>query len=82
MATKNRKGRFWIIMCSSSTCSLSLVSSSSSSLFYFISFIADGSNANLADQDLHSLTVERLRALLKERGLPQRGKKVGIISST
>ncbi|KAK4752996.1 hypothetical protein SAY87_021794 [Trapa incisa] len=40
----------------------------------------DGSNANIADQDLHILTVERLRALLRERGLSQRGKKDELIT--
>ncbi|OWM65491.1 hypothetical protein CDL15_Pgr009081 [Punica granatum] len=40
----------------------------------------DGSNAKIADRDLHTLTVERLRALLKERGLSPRGKKDELIS--
>ncbi|KHG15509.1 Succinyl-CoA ligase [ADP-forming] subunit beta [Gossypium arboreum] len=36
--------------------------------------IAEGSSSR-AEKDYHSLTVERLRALLKERGLSPKGKK-------
>lgn len=37
---------------------------------------AEGMNSCAAEKDFHSLTVERLRALLKERGLSPKGKKV------
>ncbi|KAF8036966.1 hypothetical protein BT93_B0021 [Corymbia citriodora subsp. variegata] len=40
----------------------------------------EGSSIHLADKDLHSLTVERLRALLKERGLSPKGKKDELIA--
>ncbi|KAL3748028.1 hypothetical protein ACJRO7_009278 [Eucalyptus globulus] len=39
----------------------------------------EGSSNHLLDRDLHSLTVERLRALLKERGLSTKGKKDELI---
>ncbi|KAG8476967.1 hypothetical protein CXB51_031044 [Gossypium anomalum] len=35
----------------------------------------EGSSSRAAEKDYHSLTVERLRALLKERGLSPKGKK-------
>ncbi|MBA0714505.1 hypothetical protein Golax_013474 [Gossypium laxum] len=35
----------------------------------------EGSSSRAAEKDYHSLTVERLRALLKERGLSSKGKK-------
>ncbi|MBA0801866.1 hypothetical protein Gohar_012205 [Gossypium harknessii] len=37
--------------------------------------LAEGSSSRAAEKDYHSLTVERLRALLKERGLSSKGKK-------
>ncbi|XP_031272301.1 uncharacterized protein LOC116130731 [Pistacia vera] len=40
----------------------------------------DGSNSRTAEKDYHSLTVERLRALLKERGLSPKGKKDELIA--
>ncbi|XP_052878308.1 uncharacterized protein LOC108476752 isoform X1 [Gossypium arboreum] len=41
--------------------------------------IAEGSSSR-AEKDYHSLTVERLRALLKERGLSPKGKKDELIA--
>ncbi|KAH9776769.1 SAP domain-containing protein [Citrus sinensis] len=38
----------------------------------------EGSNSRAAERDFHSLTVERLRALLKEKGLSPKGKKACI----
>ncbi|CAI0446416.1 unnamed protein product [Linum tenue] len=35
----------------------------------------EGSGSRTSDKDLYSLTVERLRVLLKERGLSPKGKK-------
>nr|KJB39808.1 hypothetical protein B456_007G042600 [Gossypium raimondii] len=35
----------------------------------------EGSSSRAAEKDYHSLTVDRLRALLKERGLSSKGKK-------
>ncbi|XP_030531459.1 uncharacterized protein LOC115741611 [Rhodamnia argentea] len=40
----------------------------------------EGSSSLLPDKDLHSLTVERLRAFLKERGLSPKGKKDELIA--
>ncbi|XP_050223123.1 uncharacterized protein LOC126673166 [Mercurialis annua] len=40
----------------------------------------DGSDSRLADRDLYSLTVERLRAMLKERGLSPKGKKEELVT--
>ncbi|KAI4326761.1 hypothetical protein MLD38_032041 [Melastoma candidum] len=40
----------------------------------------EGSHSHLSDKDLHTLTVERLRALLKEKGLSARGKKDELIA--
>ncbi|CAN0905984.1 hypothetical protein LINGRAHAP2_LOCUS23965 [Linum grandiflorum] len=37
---------------------------------------AEASGSRTADKELYSLTVEKLRALLKERGLSPKGKKV------
>ncbi|XVF54680.1 hypothetical protein PTKIN_Ptkin05aG0200300 [Pterospermum kingtungense] len=39
-----------------------------------------GSSSRAAERDYHSLTVERLRALLKERGLSPKGKKEELIA--
>ncbi|KAJ3701557.1 hypothetical protein LUZ61_005262 [Rhynchospora tenuis] len=39
-----------------------------------------GSSSGFSDQTLQSLTVERLRALLKERGLSPKGRKDELIS--
>lgn len=36
------------------------------------------SNSETLSKDLHNLTVERLRALLKARGLSLKGKKASI----
>jgi hypothetical protein len=38
----------------------------------------EGSDSRTSDKDYYSLTVERLRALLKERGLSPKGKKASI----
>ncbi|TYI53951.1 hypothetical protein E1A91_D11G042100v1 [Gossypium mustelinum] len=40
----------------------------------------EGSSSRAAEKDYHSLTVERLRALLKERGLSSKGKKDELIA--
>ncbi|KAI6682725.1 hypothetical protein NL676_028638 [Syzygium grande] len=40
----------------------------------------EGSSIHLTDKELHSLTVERLRALLKEKGLSLKGKKDELIA--
>lgn len=40
----------------------------------------EGSKSRLPERDLQSLTVERIRALLKERGLSQKGRKDELIS--
>ncbi|KAF2302642.1 hypothetical protein P3X46_023510 [Hevea brasiliensis] len=40
----------------------------------------EGSDSRAGDRDLYSLTVERLRALLKERGLSPRGKKDELVA--
>ncbi|KAI4329509.1 hypothetical protein MLD38_027890 [Melastoma candidum] len=40
----------------------------------------EGSHSHLSDKDLHTLTVERLRALLKEKGLSAKGKKDELIA--
>lgn len=40
----------------------------------------EGSSIGVPEKALHSLTVERLRALLKERGLSLRGKKDELIA--
>lgn len=45
----------------------------------FLSLYAEGSKSRAPDKDFQSLTVERLRALLKEKGLSLRGKKASII---
>ncbi|XP_021905456.1 uncharacterized protein LOC110820314 isoform X2 [Carica papaya] len=39
-----------------------------------------GSNSGAAERDLQALTVERLRALLKEKGLSLKGKKDELIA--
>ncbi|KAG0496722.1 hypothetical protein HPP92_001413 [Vanilla planifolia] len=39
-----------------------------------------GSSSGLSERMLHTMTVERLRALLKERGLSPKGKKDELIS--
>ncbi|KAK2997928.1 hypothetical protein RJ639_024999 [Escallonia herrerae] len=41
----------------------------------------EGTKSRGADRDFQTLTVERLRALLKEKGLSLRGKKASIICS-
>jgi len=38
----------------------------------------EGSNSQTATRDFHNLTVERLRALLKAKGLSTKGKKASI----
>ncbi|KAK7265563.1 hypothetical protein RJT34_33184 [Clitoria ternatea] len=40
----------------------------------------DGSNSQASNRDFHSLTVERLRALLKAKGLSTKGKKEELIA--
>ncbi|XP_015577745.1 uncharacterized protein LOC8269244 [Ricinus communis] len=40
----------------------------------------EGSDSCTSDRDLYSLTVERLRALLKERGLSPKGKKDELVA--
>ncbi|XVF08710.1 hypothetical protein REPUB_Repub07fG0027000 [Reevesia pubescens] len=40
----------------------------------------EASSSHAAEKDYHSLTVERLRALLKERGLSPKGKKDELIT--
>lgn len=35
----------------------------------------EGSSSRTGERDLQSLTVEKLRALLKEKGLPTKGRK-------
>ncbi|XP_044476393.1 uncharacterized protein LOC123203960 [Mangifera indica] len=40
----------------------------------------EGMNSCAAEKDFHSLTVERLRALLKERGLSPKGKKDDLVA--
>ncbi|XWS51402.1 hypothetical protein CRYUN_Cryun12cG0173300 [Craigia yunnanensis] len=40
----------------------------------------EGSSSRAAEKDYHSLTVERLRVLLKERGLSPKGKKDELIA--
>lgn len=42
---------------------------------------AGGSDSRQADRELYSLTVEKLRALLKERGLSPKGKKASVENS-
>lgn len=46
--------------------------------FWYDFVEGSGSSARASDKEYHSLTVERLRALLKERGLSPKGKKVTI----
>lgn len=41
-------------------------------------FYSEGSKSRAPEKDLQSLTVERLRALLREKGLSARGKKARI----
>ncbi|KAB2015020.1 hypothetical protein ES319_D09G268500v1 [Gossypium barbadense] len=41
---------------------------------------SEGSSSSVAEKDYHSFTVERLRALLKERGLSPKGKKDELIA--
>lgn len=36
---------------------------------------AEGSNSQTSNRNFQSLTVERLRALLRAKGLPTKGKK-------
>lgn len=45
---------------------------------YFALFLTEGTKNRMPDRDYHSMTVERLRALLKEKGLSPRGKKARI----
>ncbi|XP_021905455.1 uncharacterized protein LOC110820314 isoform X1 [Carica papaya] len=45
-----------------------------------ISSHQEGSNSGAAERDLQALTVERLRALLKEKGLSLKGKKDELIA--
>lgn len=45
------------------------------SSYDFHLFIAGGSSSRAADRNFQGLTVERLRALLKEKGLSLKGKK-------
>lgn len=57
-----------------------------SSIFQFLSYYGrfnhtEGSNSQTATRDLHNLTVERLRALLKAKGLSTKGKKASFQSS-
>ncbi|KAK8489339.1 hypothetical protein V6N13_021414 [Hibiscus sabdariffa] len=40
----------------------------------------EGSSSRAAEKEYHSLTVERLRALLRERGLSPKGKKDELIA--
>uniref|UniRef100_A0A2P2QL78 Uncharacterized protein LOC8269244 n=1 Tax=Rhizophora mucronata TaxID=61149 RepID=A0A2P2QL78_RHIMU len=40
----------------------------------------EGSASRGSERDFHSLTVERLRALLRERGLPAKGKKDDLVA--
>ncbi|XP_073261154.1 protein LOWER TEMPERATURE 1 isoform X2 [Populus alba] len=40
----------------------------------------EGSDSRTSDKDYYSLTVERLRALLKERGLSPKGKKDELVA--
>ncbi|KAH7549729.1 hypothetical protein ACOSP7_025351 [Xanthoceras sorbifolium] len=40
----------------------------------------EGSNSRATEKDFHSLTVERLRLLLKEKGLSPKGKKDELIA--
>ncbi|KAL7222605.1 hypothetical protein ACSBR1_024325 [Camellia fascicularis] len=40
----------------------------------------EGSKSRVPEKDLHSLTVERLRALLREKGLSNRGKKDELVA--
>ncbi|CAL1389092.1 unnamed protein product [Linum trigynum] len=40
----------------------------------------EGSGSRTSDKDLYSLTVERLRVLLKERGLSPKGKKDELVA--
>ncbi|GMJ04907.1 Lower Temperature 1 [Hibiscus trionum] len=40
----------------------------------------EGSSSRATEKDYHGLTVERLRALLKERGLSPKGKKDELIA--
>ncbi|XP_017608165.2 uncharacterized protein LOC108454268 isoform X3 [Gossypium arboreum] len=40
----------------------------------------EGSSSSVAEKDYHSFTVERLRSLLKERGLSPKGKKDELIA--
>lgn len=42
-------------------------------------FVAGGLNSQNVDKIFHSLTVERLQALLKEKGLSRRGKKASAL---
>lgn len=47
---------------------------------YIVAIIHPGaSNNETPSKDLQNLTVERLRALLKAKGLSLRGKKVSIV---
>ena len=38
----------------------------------------EGSKSRVSEKDFQSLTVERLRALLKEKGLSLKGKKASV----
>lgn len=39
----------------------------------------EGSSSRTGERDFQSLTVEKLRALLKEKGLPTKGRKASQI---
>lgn len=43
-------------------------------IFLYLSHV-EGSRSRVPEKDFQSLTVERLRALLKEKGLSRNGKK-------
>jgi len=38
-------------------------------------FCTEGSSSRTGERDFQSLTVEKLRAMLKEKGLPTKGRK-------
>jgi hypothetical protein len=41
---------------------------------------AEGSNGQTSNRNFQSLTVERLRALLRAKGLPTKGKKASSLN--
>lgn len=47
-------------------------------LFFYNGFCVEGSSSQASNRDYQRLTVERLRALLKARGLSLKGKKASI----